>query len=586
MEADRTAEQLLKANQNEALGHNEPLTIETPAGTLRRRLLAIQDLQIAGPESIGSDQLKPIPKWPEKNQPRRAPDEPSILSEAVSETKPLKLSLLEALQIGAQNSRDYQAQKETVFITALDLDLQLREFRNTYTGLLESLVSSDHTIDGKPVTGVNTSSDFALSRKFESGAILTGRLSLDLAKLLSNPRASSMGVLADVSVTVPLLRGSGREIVTEPLTQAQRNLIYSFWGFERFKRTFAVGIATDYYAVLLLQDEVKNAADSYKRLIASTRRARALSEAGRLPQLQVDQAQQQELSAREIWIDVIAEHEVSLDQFKTKLGLPADARIELDTVEFDRLVEASLRALGTTTTEGPKRETVPADSPIVLQPPGNEGAGKYEMAESVAVRTALDHRLDLMTRRGRVYDSQRRVMVTADALQAGLTLVGSASTGESRSVGTATLPDASLNFGRGFYTGGLAIDLPWERTAERNLYRESYIQLEHAVRDVQDLEDKVKLDIRDELRQLQLARENFRIQSRAVDLARHRVDSTDLLLQAGRAQIRDLLEAQASLVGAQDKQAAAAVAYRTTELQIQRDMDVLVVNEKGIWREY
>ena len=50
-------------------------------------------------------------------------------------------------------------------------------------------------------------------------------------------------MVADVrfSVTQPLLRGSGSRIVYEPLTQAERDLIYEVRSFERYRRSFAAG---------------------------------------------------------------------------------------------------------------------------------------------------------------------------------------------------------------------------------------------------------------------------------------------------------------------------------------------------------
>jgi outer membrane protein TolC len=71
-----------------------------------------------------------------------------------------------------------------------------------------------------------------------------------------------------------------------------------------------------------------------------------------------------------------------------------------------------------------------------------------------------------------------------------------------------------------------------------------------------------------------------------VALAKRRVASTNLFLQAGRAQIRDLLEAQEDLISAQNALTAALVSYRVAELNIQRDMGVLEVNESGLWKEY
>jgi outer membrane protein TolC len=132
----------------------------------------------------------------------------------------------------------------------------------------------------------------------------------------------------------------------------------------------------------------------------------------------------------------------------------------------------------------------------------------------------------------------------------------------------------------------LTVDLPLERTVERNAYRESWIQLERTVRDFAQLEDLVKSQVRDRLRALLEAREGQRIQADAVKLAERRVDSARLLLDAGRAQTRDLLEAQEDLVSAQNDLTAALINYRIAELELQRDMGVLRVDGEGHWLEF
>ena len=50
--------------------------------------------------------------------------------------------------------------------------------------------------------------------------------------------------------------------------------------------------------------------------------------------------------------------------------------------------------------------------------------------------------------------------------------------------------------------------------------------------------------------------------------------------------MRDILEAQNSLVSAQNALTAAVISYRVTELELQRDMGLLTVDEQGLWREF
>jgi outer membrane protein TolC len=130
------------------------------------------------------------------------------------------------------------------------------------------------------------------------------------------------------------------------------------------------------------------------------------------------------------------------------------------------------------------------------------------------------------------------------------------------------------------------VDLPIERTSERNTYRKSLISLEQAVRSVQTLEDQVKLSIRDALRSLLESRESLKIQAQSVAVAEKRVKSSTLFLEAGRTEIRDLLDAQDAFLDAQNNLTSAFVNYRIAELELQRDLDVLQIDERGLWQEF
>ncbi len=581
LDADRVAGQIIADTQEEALGRTEPFTVEPPSETLRRRLLLDQGLPVTAPASLGSDRLEPVEHWPEG--PERTGEPPDASPRGG--TSPLGLGLVDALQVGARNSREYQSRKEEIFRTALDLDLEREAFRSTFTGLVEGIVGVDGA-SGETVTGTGLSGGGSIARRLESGAELTGRIAVDLVKLLTQDRSSSLGILADATVSIPLLRGAGRHIVTEPLQQAEREVVYAIWSFERFKREFAVEVAGSYLAVLQAGQEVKNAEENYRGLIVSTRSARRLAESGRLPGFQYDQALQNELRARNRWISARESHARRLDGLKLLLGLPVDARISLDEAELVRLADRAREKLGSSPEEGGGAEVPPADAPVILREPGGDEAGPLELSESIALPLALQRRLDLQVALGRVRDAQRKVVVAADALRGELTLLGSARAGERRTTATAGLEDASLDLSAGSFEALLNVDLPLERTAERNAFRESYINLERAVREVQALEDRVKLSVRDDLRTLRESREGMRIQSLAVAIAERRVKSTDLFLQAGRAEIRDVLESQEALINAQNALTAALVGYRLSELELQRDLGVLEVDGEGLWKEF
>ena len=586
LEADKVASKIIQ-KKLQAIGRTEQFNIERPSDILRRRLLTEQNLPYASSSSLGTDQLEPIEHWPEEDYPKAEPLlDPVVMLEEPNE--PLQLSLMQALQVGARNSFDYQTRKEDIFKEALDLDLERNEFRTIFTSQTESLIETDMSGE-RTVSGVEYGSAIGVSRKLESGVELTTELAVTLANLLTLNQTSAFGISGDATISIPLLRGSGRHIVTEPLTQAERNVVYAIYQFERFRRTFAVSIAAEYLNVLRQLDEVKNNEENYRGLIRSAKRARRQADAGRLTEVEVDQAVQDELKARNRWIIAGETYKRRLDSFKNSLGLPPDARIELDRSELQRLAAYSDKFSRNTKNEQEseiKAKALPADAPVVLEPPDTENIGTLEIDETEAFELAFEKRFDLMVAQGEVYDAQRAIVVLADALGAELTLLGSAELGGSRSIGTAASDDAKLRTDKGVYSALLTLDLPFERTAERNAYRNGFITLERAVRDVQILEDEIKISIRNKLRDLLESRETLLIQARSVKLAQKRVRSTNLFLEAGRAQIRDLLESQEALLSAQNALTAAIINYRVAELELQRDMGVLQINEKGLWQEY
>ncbi len=583
--ADAAATEILSRQQKTLFGADREFDVRSPAAQLRQRLLLEQNLLTSFSGSRGVRHIEVIPELNDRDYLRPRPDEPVPPWLSRASELPMVISLQDALQIAARNSREYQDAKEGVFTAALDLDLERDAFRNSWEGLLSGAADTD-------LSGTDTLSwtegegTLELSRRFTTGVLMTAQLGVNLVSLLSGAQDSSFGLFGDASISVPLMRGSGRFIVAEPMKQAERDVVYALYDFERFKREFAVDVASSYLGVLEQRDRVQNAEENYRGLVASARRARRLADMGRLPEIQVDQAVQDELRARNRWIQALQSLERSQDSFKQLLGLPTDAQLEPDPKELERLSRLADDLAADEGVQPEHRESVAADAPIDLEYPTRIDGGPFEIAPERAVRIAFDHRLDLRVAIGRIDDAQRDVVVAADALRADLTLLGNMTVGERRSVGTANEPNADLSVEDGQYGGLLSVDLPLERTAERNSYRLNWIELEQTVRNAQRLEDSIKFDVRNNLRVLLEARETVRIQIRAVEVARRRVRSTELFLEQGRAEIRDVLEARESLISAENSLTAAIVRYRVAELEFQRDLGVLEVAPNGLWTEF
>ncbi|MBQ6471894.1 MAG: TolC family protein, partial [Victivallales bacterium] len=543
----RAAEHLRKAQAIEGVPV-ESIRVETPADTLRRRLFLDQGLSRSSPASASIRDLAS-----EKGG-RFAWNNAEHLTEGEAyqprwdTSQTIRISLVDALMIAACNSREFQNQKDSLFQCALALDLEDHHFQNSFRGMFTERFTSS-AANGSRTNGLTGNAFAEVTRTFRNGAELTASLSVDLVKMLSHQHGSSWGPMADASISIPLLRGSGEFVVLEPLKQAERNLLYQVRAFEQFKRTFVVSVATSYLNVLQAGQTIENQAENYKRVITSTRRSRRMADAGLLPEYQFDQSVQNELAARDNWVRARQSYENSLDSFKILLGLPPDASVEVDAEELRQLQKWGETLGGNgSITDYQNGEVPAADAPVELTPPDNADRGPFEIEEGKAISIALTHRPDLQTLRDRIGDAQRKVLIARDSLRAELTIGASVSMGEGRTLSQAGEPHGSLHAHNSFWSAPLTVDLPWERTSQRNSYRNSIIALEQAVRTFQGEEDTIKQSIRTRLRALMQNRSSVVIQREAVKLAVRRVDSTSMLLEAGRAEIRDVLEAQSALL--------------------------------------
>lgn len=190
-EADKAASDIISQKQEEALGKTEPFSIERPSDILRRRLLSEQQLLYSSEASLGTDQLDRIEHWPKDEYPQAGSSPDANIP--IDPNNPLKISLVDTLQIGARNSDEYQTRKENVFREALDLDLERDAFRNTFIGQVDSLLSTDSS-GSRTESGTENSAAIGLSRRLQSGIDLSTALAIDLANLITQGGASSVGL--------------------------------------------------------------------------------------------------------------------------------------------------------------------------------------------------------------------------------------------------------------------------------------------------------------------------------------------------------------------------------------------------------
>ena len=459
----------------------------------------------------------------------------------------MHVKVADALRLAVRVSRTYQTQRETVYLAALTLTFERYIFspHPTATGKAD-LNNLDGGSADQRTRSWDGTAGVGVSQQLADGMIIVGNLGLTALKFINRQLGDTVDSTLDFSITQPLWRGAGRQVVQENLVQTERNALYAVRSFARFEQDFAVNVASQYLKVLQQRDVVLNEWGNYRALVSNREQAEWLAKAERQPQFQVDQARQDELRARDQWIRARQAYENGLDAFKIVLGVPVGTAVALDPKELERLA--------------------------------SEGLKPVEVEAPEAIATALQTRLDLANARDGVEDAGRKIVVAEDGLKGDVDLVAS--------LGYASDPlrspqSARLAFHKGEYSIGFDIDMPVDRLQERNALRQTEIARERAERTHGRLRDTVVLDVRQACRKLDQSRQSYEIQKRSVALAERRVESTELLLQAGRASQRDVLEAQRALVEAQNALARALVDHTVAGLEFQRDVGTLVVDQEG-----
>ncbi len=463
-----------------------------------------------------------------------------IIKERLANGKQL-ITLSNALQLAVENNRTYQLHKENLYLIALTLTKDRYDFGPKFTAGSSAGLNRDNNANYSR----GLTNQISVTQLLKTGGLLSGAIVNDVLRFYTgNPRPSAT-TLMSIDFMQPLLRGAGADIVAETLKQSERNVIYEVRSFAQFQKSFAVDVITAYYRILQQKDTVRNQYNNYRQLVQASQRAEALSH-DRLPPYQADQARQDELRAKSTYIGAVQHYQDLVDQFKITLGLPIGVDVGLDEKDLQDLAKVGL-------------------IPVNLD-------------EDHGFSLAVTNELDVVNEIDRFEDTKRKIKVAANALKADFNIIAGASL---QSDGPTDY--THFNSRNAYAYSGLELNLPIDRLRERNTFRASFINFERELRNLSLTFDNTRENINSGLRTLRQAWQNYDIQIRATELAQRRVESVDLLLQAGRAEIRDQLDAQTALIQAQNAVTQSLVDYHVARLGLLRDIGLLNIDEEQFW---
>jgi outer membrane protein TolC len=454
---------------------------------------------------------------------------------AAPDAPPLVLDLQRALALAYATNRDMLARREGLELQALSLS----NSRHTFAPQLALALS--YLLDENPRTDdlESAAARFSATQILATGAIL--RLDAASAGAEVGNGDPLYDSLIAVSLAQPLLRGGGYEVSHEPLIQAERNLVYALREFELFREDFSIDVARRYYDLVNRKQSIENQLRNLENNTFGRNQAEALFAVGRANELDVLRARRSELTARNGLLEAEEGLQLALDTFRIFLGLPEDQPID------------------------------------VLPAPPDFTVIAFDLRSALEV--ARENRLDLRNREEQVEDVERGLRVARNALLPDLNLVLGAAYGtettDSLGGGELDRTDATL---------ALTFGVPLDRVRERNAYRANELLLARARRELDEFEDRLAVSIKSSFRELARRLESLEIQRQLIQDQTKNLRIAELRFEQGDLPNRDVVEANQSLLDAQNALIDEQVGYEIARLQLLRELGILFVGEDGMWK--
>ncbi len=294
----------------------------------------------------------------------------------------------EAMRLALQNSREYQQELENLYLSALNVTFQRFQLDAQFFGGNSTFFTADGPARNKSrgslltVDNDNNIQKLRMQKLLAGGGELVVGMANSLVWQFAGPDTYAANTLLDFSLVQPLLRGAGRAVVLERLTDSERALLANIRQMERFQRGFYAQIVAGRDAgsgpvpgsesspsgpgidtgsirgsggsgaggyLGLLEDWVliRNQKSNVVGLRESLERLEELHAAGRITATQVGLTRQSLYDAQSNLIRITAGYQTALDAYKITLGLPPqiDIRIEDDLLARFDLINPALLEL-------------------------------------------------------------------------------------------------------------------------------------------------------------------------------------------------------------------------------------------------
>lgn len=456
--------------------------------------------------------------------------------------------LSKALAYANRHGRTLQDAKEDLYLATLDLTLE----RHLWTPQFVANIRSEYSfVDAGGLqdedNAFTTVMDFAVSQRLPHGGLLTAQIVSTLVQDLKNRVVAGENGDVILAATIPLFRGAG-EVAYEARYVAERELIYAVRQYERFRRSYLVRVASDYFDLQQLRAAIDNTFQSYQSRKSDWEKADFINQVGRSRTVfEAPRAKASFRTAESTLISSKERYASALDQFKILIGMPVEDWLDVLGQDSDK----DARAVD---------DLLP------------------DVSEEEAEKAALTYRLDLLNSADSVDDSRRGVQISKNRLLPDLDFSGNFIMESDPDHANST----RFNPERGSWRAGLNFRMD-DRKSEQNDYRRSLLNLQRSRRDHKLFVDRVRADVRRAIRRI-IQQENL------LNILTMNVKENELRAAAARAQFdlgkstnQDVVDAEDVLLRDRNNIARAVAAYWVAVLEFRLNTGTLRITDEGQW---
>ncbi|MDR3234798.1 MAG: hypothetical protein LBT46_14245 [Planctomycetaceae bacterium] len=256
-----------------------------------------------------------------------------------------------AVDLALLHSPEYQSAKENLYLSAASVSQERFRFDVQFFGG----DSVFYTLAGRLKGGTSLE-----HQPFVNAALLTaagGEIVAGLANSVTwtfNGKSSwSADSILNISLVQPLLRGAGRQVVLENLTQNEHNFLSAMRQMVFFQQGYYTKIVTGsgaqsapsgtsgsaftpssaggFYGLLAEQVRIQNQRQNIFALEENLNRFIEIFEAGQVTDVyQVEETRQNLLNSESNFLSRVSRYETSVETFVRSLGLPPDLKVKID----------------------------------------------------------------------------------------------------------------------------------------------------------------------------------------------------------------------------------------------------------------